>query len=193
MDSWTPTRTIHLRPDCSPEIPLVDLGDGFRIYSFDLTGETRWNAAAADSLAQKLAPFDFAALLTVQTKSCGLAQALSTRLHMDHFLEVRKSRKPLMQDPVGVTVNSITTNHQQELWLGREKFTPFIGKRICFLDDVVSTGGTVRAVLELADKIGLDITVIACALTEGTRWTEFQGIPVVSLDHIPLPGTSTQP
>ena len=193
MDSWTPTRTIHLGPDCSPEIPLVDLGDGFRIYSFDLTGETRWNAAAADSLAQKLAPFDFAALLTVQTKSCGLAQALSTRLHMDHFLEVRKSRKPLMQDPVGVTVNSITTNHQQALWLGREKFTPFIGKRICFLDDVVSTGGTVRAVLELADKIGLDITVIACALTEGTRWTEFQGIPVVSLDHIPLPVTSSHP
>ncbi|MGN0878823.1 MAG: phosphoribosyltransferase family protein [Oligosphaeraceae bacterium] len=193
MDSWPLTHTIHLGPDCSPELPLVDIGNRFRIYSFDLTGETRWNAAAADSLAQKLNPFDFAAILTVQTKSCGLAQALATRLHMDHFLEVRKSRKPLMQDPVGVTVNSITTTHQQELWLGREKFTPFIGQRICFLDDVVSTGGTAHAVLELAHKIGIDIAVIACVLTEGTRWTEFQGIPVVSLDHIPLPGTSTQP
>lgn len=193
MDTWNSTFSVHLAPDCTPELPLVDIGDGFRIYSFDLTGETFWNTSAAKSLAEKLKAYEFAAILTVQTKSCGLAQALATELDMEHFLEVRKSRKPLMQDPVGVTVKSITTQQTQELWLGKEKYLPFVGQKICFLDDVVSTGGTAEAVLALAEKIGLDISVIACVLTEGERRSDFRGIPVVSLDHIPLPGKTTSP
>ena len=42
--------------------------------------------------------------------------------------------------------------------------------------------------LELAPKIGIEISVIACVLTEGVERTEYKGIPLVSLDHIPLPG-----
>ena len=92
-----------------------------------------------------------------------------------------------MVDPVGVTVESITTKGKQELWIGKEKYEYFSGKKLCFLDDVVSTGGTIDAVLELAEKIGIDISVIACVLTEGVKRTEYNGIPLVSLDHIPLP------
>lgn len=193
METWNPTYTVHLGPDCSPEIPLVDIGGGFRIYAFDLTGEARWNNVAAASLEQKLQTYQFDALVTVQTKSCCLAQALTARLGMPKYLEIRKSRKPFMTEPMGVTVKSITTNHQQELWVGKEKYAPFIGKKLCFLDDVVSTGGTIDAMLELAEKIGLNITVVACILTEHTRWTSYRGIPVVSLDHIPLPATTPHP
>ena len=93
-----------------------------------------------------------------------------------------------MVDPVGVTVQSITTHGKQELWIGKEKYQHFVGKKLCFLDDVVSTGGTIDAMLELAPKIGIEISVIACVLTEGVQRTEYKGIPLVSLDHIPLPG-----
>ncbi|MGN0866668.1 MAG: phosphoribosyltransferase family protein [Oligosphaeraceae bacterium] len=193
MESWKPTIQVHLGPDCNPEISLVNLEGGFRIYSFDMTGETRWNYAAAQSLAEKLKDYSFDAIATVQTKSCGLAQALTERLGLERFLEIRKSRKGFMIDPVGVTVDSITTTHQQELWIGREKYQAFTGKRLCFLDDVVSTGGTIQAVLALARKLQLEISVVACVLTEGTPRREYQGIPIVSLDHIPLPGTSLHP
>ena len=74
----------------------------------------------------------------------------------------------------------------------REKYEAFQGKKLCFLDDVVSTGGTIDAVLALAKEIGIEIAVIACALTEGTPRTEYRGIPVVSLDHIPLPGADRE-
>ena len=53
---------------------------------------------------------------------------------------------------------------------------------------LLSTGGTIEAVFALAKEIGVEISVIACVLTEGTPRTEYQGIPLVSLDHIPLPG-----
>lgn len=104
------------------------------------------------------------------------------------YLELRKSKKSFMVAPQGVTVQSITTQGKQKLWIGREKYEYFSGKKLCFLDDVVSTGGTIDAVMELAPKIGIEISVIACVLTEGTARTDYKGIPLVCLDHIPLPG-----
>jgi adenine phosphoribosyltransferase len=178
--------TVHLSEDYAVELPMLDLGDGFYIYSFDMTGECEWNRVAAKELLKKLAPYDFDGFVTVQTKSCGLTQQISA--NYPKYLEVRKSKKAFMVDPVGVTVQSITTHGKQELWIGKEKYQHFVGKKLCFLDDVVSTGGTIDAMLELAPKIGIEISVIACVLTEGVQRTAYKGIPLVSLDHIPLPG-----
>ena len=186
MQNWPQTHTIHLAPDYAVELPLLDIGDGFRIYSFDMTGEAEWNRVAARELLKKLEPYAFDGIVTVQTKSCGLAQAISAKF--PRYLELRKSRKSFMLDPVGVKAQSITTHGQQELWIGREKYAQFQGKRLCFLDDVVSTGGTISAAMELAEKIGVEICVVACALIEGDERTEYRGLPVVSLDRIPLPG-----
>ena len=186
MQNWPQTHTIHLAPDYAVELPLLDIGDGFRIYSFDMTGEAEWNRVAARELLKKLEPYAFDGIVTVQTKSCGLAQAISA--NFPRYLELRKSRKSFMVDPKGVTVQSITTHGQQELWIGREKYRHFQGKKLCFLDDVVSTGGTIEAAFALAKEIGVEISVIACVLTEGQERTEYQGIPLVCLDHIPLPG-----
>ena len=186
MQNWPQTHTIHLAPDYAVELPLLDIGDGFRIYSFDMTGEAEWNRVAARELLKKLEPYAFDGIVTVQTKSCGLAQAISAKF--PRYLELRKSRKSFMIDPKGVTVQSITTHGQQELWIGREKYQHFQGKKLCFLDDVVSTGGTIEAAFALAKEIGVEISVIACVLTEGQERTEYKGVPLVSLDHIPLPG-----
>ena len=186
MQNWPQTHTIHLAPDYAVELPLLDIGDGFRIYSFDMTGEAEWNRVAARELLKKLEPYAFDGIVTVQTKSCGLAQAISAKF--PRYLELRKSRKSFMVDPKGVTVQSITTHGQQELWIGREKYRHFQGKKLCFLDDVVSTGGTIEAAFALAKEIGVEISVIACVLTEGQERTEYKDIPLVCLDHIPLPG-----
>ena len=188
MSNWNKTYTVHLTPDFPVELPLLDIGGGFCIYSFDMTGETAWNCTAAKALAERLKAFAFDGFVTVQTKSCGLTQMLSSLMGYSRYLELRKSRKAFMIDPLGVEVESITTHGKQELWIGREKYASFLGKNLCFIDDVVSTGGTIEAVMALAKKVGFNIAVIACALTEGEPRTQYKGIPLVSLDNIPLPG-----
>ena len=185
---WESTYRIHLAPDYPVDLPLMDIGGGFKIYSFDMNGEAEWNSVAARELKKKLAPSAFDGFMTVQTKSCGLTQAITSEYGFKRYLELRKSRKSFMLDPVGVKAQSITTHGQQELWIGREKYAQFQGERLCFLDDVVSTGGTISAAMELAEKIGVEICVVACALIEGDERTEYRGLPVVSLDRIPLPG-----
>ena len=97
MQNWPQTHTIHLASDYAVELPLLDIGDGFRIYSFDMTGEAEWNRVAARELLKKLEPYAFDGIVTVQTKSCGLAQAISAKF--SRYLELRKSRKSFMVDP----------------------------------------------------------------------------------------------
>ena len=183
---WPETWRVHLAPDYPVDLPLMDIGNGFHIYSFDMTGECEWNRVAARELLKKLKPYQFDGFVTVQTKSCGLTQAIS--VDYPRYLEVRKSRKAFMLDPKGIEVQSITTHGKQELWIGREKYEAFRGKKMCFLDDVVSTGGTIEAMLKLAKEIDIEIVCICCALTEGGTRTDYKGIPLVSLDNIPLPG-----
>ena len=183
---WPETWRVHLAPDYPVDLPLMDIGNGFHIYSFDMTGECEWNRVAARELLKKLEPYQFDGFVTVQTKSCGLTQAIS--VDYPRYLEVRKSRKAFMLDPKGIEVQSITTHGKQELWIGREKYEAFRGKKMCFLDDVVSTGGTIEAMLKLAKEIDIEIVCICCALTEGGTRTDYKGIPLVSLDNIPLPG-----
>lgn len=71
------TYIINLSEESSAELPMIDIGDGFGIYSFDMTSECEWNRVAADELLRKLAPYEFDGFVTVQTKSCGLTQAIS--------------------------------------------------------------------------------------------------------------------
>ena len=183
---WPQVWKVRLDEDYEISLPLMDLGDGFRIYSFDMTGEAEWNRHAAAALKKKLEGFEFDSFVTVQTKSSGLAQEMAR--DGKRYLELRKACKGFMCEPKHVSVQSITTKNRQELRIGREKYEPIVGKKLCFVDDVVSTGGTIDAMLALAREIGFEISVIACVLTEGERRTKYQGIPLVCLDHIPLPG-----
>ncbi|MGF7144839.1 adenine phosphoribosyltransferase [Anaerotaenia torta] len=184
---WPSVWKVSLGTDYEIELPLMDLGDNFYIYSFDMTGESQWNRHAAKALTEKLAGYSYEGFVTVQTKSSGLCQELARE--MPSYLELRKARKSFMQDPKHVLVDSITTQGKQELWIGREKYQQFQGKKLCFIDDVVSTGGTVDAALIMAKEIGFEISVIACVLTEGEERTHYKGIPLISLGNIPLPGS----
>ncbi|MCL1879901.1 MAG: adenine phosphoribosyltransferase [Actinomycetia bacterium] len=171
-------------------LPLVRGEDGFSIYALDMMGETVLNAEAAEALRQRLAAFDFDIILTAEAKAIALAQELARSLNNMDYVVLRKSLKLYMHNPVSVEVKSITTNNPQRFYLGEDKLQELCGKRICILDDVLSTGGTMRAIMHLAEQTDCEIAVIAVVLTEEIGWQEFEGVPVVSLGHIPLPGAS---
>lgn len=184
---WPSVWKVRLDEELEVELPLMEIGNNFYIYSFDMTGESKWNKHAAKALTKKLADYNYDGFVTVQTKSSGLCQELAR--DMDCYLELRKARKAFMKDPRHVELESITTQGKQELWIGKEKYQQFTGKKLCFVDDVVSTGGTVDAALMMAKEIGFEISVIACVLTEGAERTHYKGIPLISLGNIPLPGS----
>ena len=67
--TWPDFWRVQLGPDLSIDLPRLDIGKGFQIYSFDMTGEAEWNRAAAAELQKRLTGYDFYSFVTVQTKS----------------------------------------------------------------------------------------------------------------------------
>jgi len=187
MTNWPPSWPVRLG-DLEIELPLITNDDGFRIYAFDPMGRAGWNLAAAQALAKKLAGYDFDILLTAESKAIALTQELARRLGHEDYVVLRKARKLYMLDPLVMDVKSVTTAAPQQFFLGRDQQDLLRGKRVCVVDDVLSTGGTINAVYAIAKQLSCAIAVNAFVLTEETQWEAYEGVPVVSLDHIPLPG-----
>ena len=72
-----------------------------------------------------------------------------------------------MPDPIHVEDTSITTAGTQRLFLGRDDAELLRGKRVLLMDDVISTGGSLRAMEELVTLAGGTVTGRVAVLAEG--------------------------
>ncbi len=189
METTPNSLTVQLSDTVSTQLPLVRVREDLSIYSFDLMGRANLNRAAAETLSQRIRQLgvSFDIFLTVEAKGIGLTENLSGHFGHDDYVVVRKSQKVYMDDPITIAVNSITTDKPQQLFLGREKLPLLRGKSVAIIEDVVSTAGTLSAVMELAQQAEFTIPFIACALTEGEDRKEYCGIPIVKIGHIPIP------
>jgi len=66
-----------------------------------------------------------------------------------------------------VTVRSITTEGEQKLYLDKADAELMAGKRILIVDDVISTGESLRAIEELVKAAGGNIVGKMAILAEG--------------------------
>lgn len=86
---------------------------------------------------------------------------------MDRFFVARKSIKPYMLNPFVTEVYSITTQKKQILCLDEAEAKMIKGKRIIIVDDVISTGESLKAMESLVKKAGGNIVCEAAVLAEG--------------------------
>ena len=75
--------------------------------------------------------------------------------------------KVYLTNPLHVKVRSITTQRDQELYLGGEDAAKMKGKRILIVDDVISTGESLRALEELVSEAGGTVAGRMAVLAEG--------------------------
>jgi adenine phosphoribosyltransferase len=182
---------VKLSDDMTIALPLVKVNEEFSIYSFNMMGKASWNREAAKSLYERIKAAgmenDFDALITAESKAIALTEVLAGLFGMDRYVVLRKSVKAYMEDPIDVETKSITTAGVQHLYLDRLDLELIKGKKVLVVDDVISTGGTLDSIMQVSEKGCFDIALIACVLTEGSRRSEYHDIPMLSLDHIPLP------
>ncbi len=160
------------------ELQVVNLGK-VSIALLNLLGDTSLTEAAADELA-RLMPAKVEALVTPEVKAVPLAHAISVRTGLPYVV-ARKTEKPYMVGAVKRTVLSITTGKPQELVIDGADIGKLRGKRVAIVDDVVSTGNTLRALTSLLTDIGAEVVTTLAVFTEGAERTD-----VVSLGHLPL-------
>lgn len=149
------------------ELPVIALGNGISIASFVMFGDTELVECAAELLLRHPAfPRDrIDALVCPEAKAIPLVHALAVRLKLDYVV-LRKTLKPYMRDAIAEPVKSITTSEVQTLVLDGPERKRLAGKKVCVVDDVVSTGGSLLAIERLLEKAGCQVVGKAAALLE---------------------------
>ena len=72
-----------------------------------------------------------------------------------------------MVNPLMVPVTSITSTGEQTLVLDGRDADLIKGHRVCLIEDVIATGGSVAAACDLIKYAGAEVTVIATVLLKG--------------------------
>ena len=72
-----------------------------------------------------------------------------------------------MTDIIKTTVDSITTDHIQTLCIGKHEADMLRGKRVLIVDDVISTGESLKSIETLVNQVGADIVGRMAVLAEG--------------------------
>lgn len=147
------------------ELPIIPISDQLKIASFVILGDTEIVSAAAPLLAEKLTDVDY--LVTAEAKGIPLVHELSKELNMKEYIVARKSVKPYMEEPLVNQVVSITTQKQQLLCLDGKDAETIKGKRVALIDDVISTGESMKVLEDLVTKAGGLVVAKAAILAEG--------------------------
>ena len=107
---------------------------------------------------------------------------LAVRLGVDYVV-ARKSIKGYMENPITSEVRSITTNEKQIIVIDETDAAKLDGKRVCVVDDVVSTGGSLRSVEDVLAKTGCTVICkVAVLLEEGG----YSGEDLIYLQKLPV-------
>ena len=147
------------------ELPICRVNDEMYIGAFVIFGDVELTVACARELL-KLAPeYDY--LITAESKGIPLVYEMARQAGQNKYLLARKSAKLYMRNVFSVEVQSITTKGTQRLYLDGDDAKLMKGKRILVVDDVISTGESLRAVEELVKEVGGTVAGRMAILAEG--------------------------
>ena len=162
------------------ELPRCPLNEKMDIAAFVMFSDVELTVASAEELLKKCGDFDV--ILTAESKGIPLAYEMARQTGKPYVV-ARKSVKLYMSDPVEVTVKSITTVNVQKLYLSKEKAELLSGKRVLLVDDVISTGESLKALEKLTAPLGGEIAGEAAVLAEGDAADRDD---IIFLEKLPL-------
>jgi adenine phosphoribosyltransferase len=163
------------------DLPICPLNDKLSIAGFVIFGDQELTVACARELLKKAPEYDY--IITAEAKGIPLAHEMARQAGDAKYILARKGPKLYMRDIFSVTVNSITTAKEQKLYLDGADAAIMKGKRILIVDDVISTGESLRALEALVEKAGGIVCGRMAILAEGDAQKRQD---IIYLEKLPL-------
>lgn len=126
----------------------------------------------ADHLAARLSRHAPDVVVGLPTLGLTLAAAVATRLGHSRYVPLGTSRKFWYEPRLSVPMSSVTTHDEKRLYLDPRLLPLLQGRRVALVDDVISTGRSITAGLELLALAGVEPVVIGAAMLQSERWRE---------------------
>ena len=146
------------------DLKLCPVSEHLDIAAFIMFGDVEMTVKCAEEILKRSPEFDV--ILTAEAKSIPLAYEMA-RQSGKLYIPVRKGKKAYMTNPVCVSVKSITTANTQTLYLDKKDLEILKGKKVLIVDDVISTGMSLKALEEFVEKAEGIIAANAAVLAEG--------------------------
>ena len=148
------------------ELPVLTLPSGVKIAFFNLHGNPAMTEHCGKELAKLVGDSDV--VITAESKGLQLAHVVARECGHPYYAVARKSKKLYTVDGISVEYgSSITTGAAQKLYLSKHDADLLKGKKVCIVDDVVSTGESLKGLENLVKKAGGTVYKKLFVLAEG--------------------------
>lgn len=128
-------------------------------------------AALADALADLLRPFAPEIVAGLPTLGLPLARAVAERLDHTRYAPFGTSRKFWYDEALSAPLSSITSpGAGKRLYLDPRLLPLLRDRRVALVDDVISSGTSICAGLDLLAAAGIAPVAIGCAMLQTERW-----------------------
>ena len=129
--------------------------------------------ALSAALSDLLLAYEPEVIIGVPTLGLPLANNVARRLGHSRMVALGTSRKFWYRDELSAPMSSITSpTHQKTIFLDPRTLPLLENRRVVVVDDVISSGASMAAVLHLLESAAIAPVAIAAAMLQGTRWQE---------------------
>ena len=163
------------------DLPICKVTDDLYIAGFVIFGDQELTVACAAELLKRAPEYDY--IITAEAKGIPLAHEMARQAGDAKYILARKGPKLYMTDIFESSVRSITTAKEQHLYLDGADAALMKGKRILIVDDVISTGESLKALEALVEKAGGIICGRMAILAEGDAQERSD---LIYLEKLPL-------
>lgn len=147
------------------DLPLCPISDSLMIGAFVIFGDPELTTACAEELLRRAPEHDY--MISAEAKGIPLVHEMARLEGNKKYFLARKAPKLYMTGVFEASLRSITTAKDQKLYLDTADAELMRGKKILIVDDVISTGESLKAIEALVEKAGGVIAGRMTVLAEG--------------------------
>lgn len=127
-------------------------------------------------------------IITAEGKSIPLAYEVASQLDLPYLVLRKHAKDYMIGKLLSATVKTPTTEKEQSLYLDNKDIGYIVNKQLLFIDDVVSTGSTLKACEKIVNMVGGRIVLCGAMATEGGYKIELPhyvmcDLPVIKLNR----------
>src|SRR3954447_8378685 len=154
-------------------LPIRELADGEHALASLIINQAGFSVeeALCASLAEKVRLFDPEVVVGLPTLGLTLASGTAKKLGFDRYVPLGTSRKFWYREELSVPLASITSPEQKKRLYLDPRMLPLIeNRRVLLVDDVISSGRSIGAALELLGSCGIQPISIGAAMLQTEAW-----------------------
>lgn len=149
------------------KLPIIHISQKTKLANFSILGDVELVDALSDEIAAQLMSVKFDYLVCPEAKVAPLVHGVAKRLGHKHFVVCRKSVKPYMIGPIILKPLPHFPKHVKTVVINGSDVELLAHKRVIILDDVISTGFTIKMLNKLMEKIGATVVQQVVVFRQG--------------------------